>query len=61
MSFGSNVKLSSLPQEKIQIFSKIFSEIPYEVLWKRDGEIPVNLSQNIKISEWFPQSTLLSK
>ncbi|OWR45210.1 UDP-glycosyltransferase UGT33B11 [Danaus plexippus plexippus] len=59
MSFGSNVKLSSLPQEKIQIFSKIFSEIPYEVLWKRDGEIPVNLSQNIKISEWFPQSTLL--
>ncbi|XP_046972410.1 UDP-glucosyltransferase 2-like [Vanessa cardui] len=59
MSFGTNVKPSLLPKEKIQIFTKVFSELPYDVLWKWDKDEISGRSKNVRISKWLPQSDLL--
>ncbi|CAH2058058.1 unnamed protein product, partial [Iphiclides podalirius] len=38
---------------------RVFSRLPYDVLWKWDkDELPLS-SANIKISKWLPQSDLL--
>ncbi|CAH2098376.1 unnamed protein product [Euphydryas editha] len=59
MSFGTNVKPSLLPKEKVQIFIKVFSKLPYDVLWKWDQDEIPGRSKNVRISKWFPQSDLL--
>ncbi|XP_050356504.1 UDP-glucosyltransferase 2-like isoform X2 [Nymphalis io] len=59
MSFGTNVKPSLLPKEKMQIFTNVFSELPYDILWKWDKDELPGRSRNVRISKWFPQSDLL--
>ncbi|CAH2230245.1 jg19999 [Pararge aegeria aegeria] len=59
VSFGTNVLPSLLPPEKIKIMTKVFSSLPYDVLWKYDKDILPGLSENIKLSKWFPQPDLL--
>lgn len=59
ISFGTNVSPSQLPQEKIQIMIKVFSQLPYNVMWKWDKEELPGRSDNIQISKWYPQSDLL--
>ncbi|XP_045506845.1 UDP-glucosyltransferase 2-like [Colias croceus] len=59
VSFGSNVKPSLLPPEKLAVMTNVLSKLPYDVLWKWDGEeLPVKAS-NIKFYKWFPQVDLL--
>lgn len=60
-SFGTNVNLTLLPPEKIQIFEKVFSQLPYNVIWRRDNDRFVIKSDNIKVYQWLPQADLLSK
>lgn len=52
---------SVLPPEKIKVFRDVLSQLPYNVLWKWDGNSLPGHSKNIKISKWFPQADLLSK
>nr|XP_049706090.1 UDP-glycosyltransferase UGT5-like isoform X1 [Helicoverpa armigera]WRX06260.1 UGT33F2A-like protein [Helicoverpa armigera] len=59
ISFGTNVAPSMLPPERIQILVKVFSELPYDVLWKWDKDELPGRSKNIRISKWLPQSDLL--
>ncbi|XP_034826574.1 UDP-glucosyltransferase 2-like [Maniola hyperantus] len=59
VSFGTNVLPSLLPPEKIKIMTKVFSELPYDVLWKYDKDILPGRSKNINISKWFPQPDLI--
>ncbi|CAH0598234.1 unnamed protein product [Chrysodeixis includens] len=58
-SFGTNVAPSTLPPERIAIFTKVFSKLPYDVLWKWDKDDLPGRSDNIRISKWLPQSDLL--
>ncbi|XP_013141456.1 PREDICTED: UDP-glucuronosyltransferase 2B15-like isoform X2 [Papilio polytes] len=58
-SFGSNVRPSMLPQEKFAIFTKVFSQLPYNVIWKWDTDDFKVDSPNIKVYSWLPQSDLL--
>ncbi|XP_028035389.1 UDP-glucuronosyltransferase 2B17-like [Bombyx mandarina] len=59
ISFGTNVLPSLLPPERIRILVKVFSELPYDVLWKWDKDELPGRSKNIRISKWLPQSDLL--
>ncbi|XP_026735894.1 uncharacterized protein LOC113499578 [Trichoplusia ni] len=59
LSFGTNVVPSDLPKEKIAIFTKVFSQLPYDVLWKWDNDDLPGRSDNIRIAKWLPQSDLL--
>ncbi|KAJ8708417.1 hypothetical protein PYW07_010542 [Mythimna separata] len=61
ISFGTNVDPSILPPDRIQIFVKVFSQLPYDVLWKWNKDELPGRSENIRISKWLPQSDLLSK
>ncbi|CAH2098386.1 unnamed protein product [Euphydryas editha] len=58
-SLGTNVKTSTLPPELIQMFVRVFSQLPYDVLWKWDQDVLPGQTKNIMISKWFPQSDLL--
>ncbi|XP_026736026.1 UDP-glucuronosyltransferase 2B31-like [Trichoplusia ni] len=59
ISFGTNVDPTQLPPERIQVLVKAFSELPYDVLWKWNGDELPGRTENIKISKWLPQSDLL--
>ncbi|KOB74580.1 UDP-glycosyltransferase UGT33B11 [Operophtera brumata] len=59
ISFGTNAIPSQLPPEKIQMFVKVFSQLPYDVLWKWDKDELPGRTENIRISKWLPQSDLL--
>ncbi|KAH9634408.1 hypothetical protein HF086_000234 [Spodoptera exigua] len=59
ISFGTNVLPSLLPQDKIQMIAKVFSQLPYDVLWKWDKDELPGRSKNIRISKWLPQSDML--
>ncbi|XP_052744252.1 UDP-glucuronosyltransferase 2B15 isoform X2 [Bicyclus anynana] len=58
-SFGTNVRPSIMPQKKVQMMIKVFSELPYDVIWKWDLDSMPGKSDNIKLYKWLPQSDLL--
>ncbi|CAH2098350.1 unnamed protein product [Euphydryas editha] len=58
-SLGTNVRPSVLSSEKIDIFIKVFSQLPYDIMWKWDKDKLPGKSENIKIFKWLPQSDLL--
>ncbi|CAK1589576.1 unnamed protein product [Parnassius mnemosyne] len=59
VSFGSNVKMDMFSPKIIETFVTVFSELPYDILWKWDQDEPPGLPENVKISKWFPQADLL--
>ncbi|XP_063834078.1 UDP-glucosyltransferase 2-like [Ostrinia nubilalis] len=59
ISYGTNVKPSLLPPEKIKIMVNVMSKLKYDVLWKWDKEDMEGKSENIKLAKWLPQSDLL--
>lgn len=61
ISFGTNVDPSFLPPERIQTLVRVFSQLPYNVLWKWNTDVLPGRTDNIRISKWLPQSDLLSK
>lgn len=40
---------------------KVFSKLPYHVVWKWKANLVSDSSSNIMIREWLPQSDILSK
>ncbi|XP_068623979.1 UDP-glucosyltransferase 2-like [Battus philenor] len=58
-SFGTNVDPSLLPPEKIMTMIKVFSKLPYDILWKWHSNVSYNIPDNVRIRKWFPQSDLL--
>ncbi|KAJ0171760.1 hypothetical protein K1T71_012523 [Dendrolimus kikuchii] len=59
ISFGSIAKPSLLPPEKIQTINKVFSRLPYDILWKYDLDELPGKSKNVKLVKWVPQSDML--
>ncbi|CAD0205779.1 unnamed protein product [Chrysodeixis includens] len=59
ISFGTNVDPTLLSPEKIQILVKTVSKLPYDVLWKWNGDELPGRTANIRISKWLPQPDLL--
>ncbi|CAD0205783.1 unnamed protein product [Chrysodeixis includens] len=59
ISFGTNVDPTLLPPERIQVLVQAVSQLPYDVLWKWNGDELPGRTANIRISKWLPQSDLL--
>ncbi|XP_013168683.1 PREDICTED: UDP-glucuronosyltransferase 2B7-like [Papilio xuthus] len=59
VSFGTNVRPSLLPLEKIKILTEVFSELPYDVIFKWDKDELPGQTRNIRIFKWVPQADLL--
>ncbi|XP_034826577.2 UDP-glycosyltransferase UGT5-like [Maniola hyperantus] len=58
-SLGTNVNTRILPQEKIQAMIKVFSQLPYDVIWKCDQDSMPGKTENVKLVKWVPQPDLL--
>ncbi|KAH9634398.1 hypothetical protein HF086_000224 [Spodoptera exigua] len=61
VSFGTNVDPTLFSPEKIAMFVRAFSRLPYDVLWKWNKDELPGRTDNIKISKWLPQSDLLNE
>jgi glucuronosyltransferase len=57
-SLGTLVLGETLPEDKVQAFISVFSELPQRVLWRMDKNVSL---PNVKTSKWFPQLDVLSK
>ncbi|XP_055701703.1 uncharacterized protein LOC129800979 [Phlebotomus papatasi] len=59
-SFGSNVKSSLLPQEKINAIIKCFGQLKEKVIFKWENDDLPNKPENIMIGKWLPQRDILA-
>lgn len=59
-SFGSNLKMSDLPERHVRMFVESFRKIPQKVLWKWENGTIDNAPDNVYLSSWFPQQYILS-
>ncbi|CAG9769396.1 unnamed protein product [Ceutorhynchus assimilis] len=61
LSFGSNVKSSTLLPKFLSLISKVLSDLPYLVLWKWevDSTSP-HLGKSVVTRRWFPQQDILA-
>jgi glucuronosyltransferase len=57
-TFGSTIKVSSLPEHIEESFKEALADIPQRVLWKYEGEMK-NKPKNVMTRKWFPQREIL--
>lgn len=60
VSLGTNVAITSLPNNIQDALYNVFMSLPYKVVWKFDGDMP-SKSDNIYVAKWFPQQSILGK
>ncbi|XP_046981243.1 UDP-glucosyltransferase 2-like [Schistocerca americana] len=58
-SFGSNVQPSEMPNDKFNVFIKVFSKLKQTVLWKWDQDDMIGKPSNVHLGKWFPQNDIL--
>ncbi|XP_055609692.1 UDP-glucosyltransferase 2-like [Uranotaenia lowii] len=56
---GSNVKVSDMPMEKVQIFVKSLAKLKQRILWKSETEF-MNVMPNVMTKSWVPQDDVLA-
>lgn len=57
-TFGSIVKMSSLPRHVQKAFVEALARIPERVLWKYEGDIE-DKPTNVMTKQWLPQREIL--
>lgn len=58
-SFGSNIKITNLGAEKMNIIRTTLATLPYKVLLKFEDDSMSDKPDNVKISKWLPQQDVL--
>jgi len=58
-TFGSLIRISTLPKQVLQTFKDVFAMLPIRVLWKYEEEMP-DKPDNVYISNWMPQRDIMS-
>ncbi|XP_046671751.1 UDP-glycosyltransferase UGT5-like isoform X3 [Homalodisca vitripennis] len=58
-SLGTFVPEHNMPSKYIQAFVNAFKRLPQKVLWKTGIENIPGLPENVKLSKWVPQPTVL--
>ncbi|KAJ9574470.1 hypothetical protein L9F63_008358, partial [Diploptera punctata] len=56
---GSQVRIDTMPAEKLAAFMQVFSEIPQRVVWKWEGDKLPGQPKNIMTVKWLPQYDVL--
>lgn len=60
-SLGSNLKTIYLPDNIRKIFLDVFGKLPYNVLFKWENDTLPGKPDNVFLSKWLPQLTVLGK
>ncbi|XP_075979920.1 UDP-glucosyltransferase 2-like [Anticarsia gemmatalis] len=58
ISFGTNVLPTRMDKDLLDELLKGFGELPYDVLWKFNGD-SIEVPSNVQTRKWFPQRDLL--
>ncbi|XP_075979930.1 UDP-glucosyltransferase 2-like [Anticarsia gemmatalis] len=58
ISFGTNVQPTWMDKDLLDELLKGFGELPYDVLWKFNGD-NIEVPSNVQTRKWFPQRDLL--
>ncbi|KAF7270323.1 hypothetical protein GWI33_016722 [Rhynchophorus ferrugineus] len=58
-SLGSLLKGHTFPTDKLQVFNKVFSELPHRILWKWENDTMTGKAPNVMINKWTPQFDIL--
>nr|WEU75317.1 uridine diphosphate-glycosyltransferases 340F1 [Glyphodes pyloalis] len=59
VSFGSNIRPSMMEKSLLDSLLEAFESLPFDILWRFDGESLENVPKNVKWQQWFPQRDLL--
>ncbi|XP_046661711.1 UDP-glucosyltransferase 2-like [Homalodisca vitripennis] len=59
VSFGSLVRMSTLPEQIINKFMKAFSSVPQTVIFKYEDDLH-GVPSNVVIRQWLPQQEILA-
>lgn len=59
-SFGTYVRSSEMPPDRIKMILDAFERIGRRVLWKYDDESIQNVPKNVLIRKWMPQNDILA-
>ncbi|XP_075990407.1 UDP-glucosyltransferase 2-like [Anticarsia gemmatalis] len=59
VSLGTNVRPSMMEEDFLNAFLDAFEALPYDILWKFDGDHLDRIPENLRIQKWFPQRDLL--
>lgn len=60
VAFGSNLKSSDLPEEKLRLLVNSFGKLKQRVLWKFESDKLKNIPSNVMIKKWLPQDDILA-
>lgn len=58
-SFGSMLRVESIPREKLQQIIDVLGSLKQRVLWKVNATNLPDLPKNIKTGMWMPQLEIL--
>ncbi|KAG8257585.1 UDP-glycosyltransferase UGT5-like [Homalodisca vitripennis] len=59
-SLGTIVPIQIFPREYIQAFLNVFKKLPVKVLWKTNLQSLLDVPQNVKLTKWVPQPSVLA-
>ncbi|XP_063221113.1 UDP-glycosyltransferase UGT5-like [Bacillus rossius redtenbacheri] len=59
-SLGSTLRMDSMPERQLGVFTQAFSELPQRVLCKWESGALPNSSRNVRSAQWLPQIEILS-
>lgn len=59
LSFGSMVKSSTMPEDKLRDIIKVLKELPVKILWKWESENFPEKIPNLMLKSWLPQYDIL--
>lgn len=62
ISWGGNIKASSLPNNKVRAILRALARFPQQIIWKwEDDTINDIKSDNVHIFNWLPQRDILGE
>lgn len=59
MNFGSNIKSTEMPKDKLNAFLNVFRKLNQTVLWKWEDTNLVGKPENVVTRSWLPQNDVL--
>lgn len=60
-TFGSTIKMDTVPKYLQKSFVDALGEVSQRVLWKYESQSHEKLKENIMIRKWFPQRDILGE
>lgn len=61
ISFGSLVKASTMPDDKLKAILGAIAELPYKFIWKWENKDTLMDKNKLYVANWLPQVDILGK